>query len=629
MRLSIVFLLLWGISFLSFSQEIGEEVRDGITYKIYVVKAGNTLYSLQKEYGVSVEDIIKANPSAEKGLQTGQKLYIPIKETSSEENPNQQNYIVHEVDKKETLYGISRKYGCTVEELIQLNPGVEDGLQAGQTIKIPSKDGAKSTGAKTETPTETVPQATIDLNTKTLVEDSIVSYTVQKGETIYSISKRFMVSVETLIAVNKLKSNSIQEGQVIQIPLKKEQATSAEMKDIDRPSDRIRIQEVNYTSSKEKYKILIALPLKVESNPDVLSGMFTQNTHLNNLTELSVEFLMGAQMALDSLEKLGLRADVEFFDTKSDFEAFKKFLGTENSAKWDMIIGPFYPNLYEYAAEWGKNNKVPVIAVTKVATKTLENNPYALSVVPSDLTLIGGMAKYLAINHATDNIVMIQGDNTALTSKNTHFKNMFEKHIPTGKSGSIRMGTIGDASGKTLLGYIDLNKKNYIVYLSDNVQQVMRFVNALNAAKNTSPKYNNAEIVMVGLREWNDFIALNAYYKNRFNFHFPSTSYLNYDLNNIIDFTVNYRTRYGSDPSKYSFHGFDVVLSQVASIMLGMDRNKGLISYFSMDSVGNSHGKENSSVFISAQKDFDLLLMEIETKEKSIPMMEAEIQSAE
>ena len=615
MRVIAILFLLVATSFSAFSQEIGEETKDGKHFKVYLVEAGNTLYGLHKTYDVAVEDIIKANPSLKDGLKVGQKIYIPIemRREVREEVRETGKYTIHIVEKKETLFGISRKYDCAVDELIELNPGVENGLDIGQEIKIPKADSSKekepkpAKGIVTDQEKQDTPEET---NYKVEFTDSIIEYTVQKGETLYSISRRFMVPVNRLVEVNDIKGNKIKPGDVISIPLKQEHIKEIITKTID-PQDSTQYRRPVLVQKKEKYKVLVVLPLKLSANSQVLSGMYDKSTTLNDLTDLSVEFIMGAQMAIDSLEKLGLNANFEFFDAGGNIELLKKHLSESNKKEWDMIIGPFYPDLVEYAAQWGKMNKVPVIAVTKIPTQLLENNPYLLSMVPSDLTLIGGMAKYLAKHYSDANIVMINGENKEVNDRVAFFKSAFQKNLDSNKTATIRMSSIGDASGRGLIGLINSDKKNFFIYLSNDVQHVMQFINALNAAKNYTPKYGKADITMVGLNEWNKIGTFNSYYKNRFNFHYPAPNYLNYDSLEVIEFTKNFRSRYGVDPSKYAFHGFDVVLSQAAFYLLGYKRNQGLVDDFDVQSLGKNNGSENTSVFISMQNDFDLHLLEI------------------
>lgn len=113
----------------------------------YIVKAKETLYSICKLNGVTLEDMVAANPELnEKPLYVGQQLVIPMGDVGgsvpvfSQPRPVAQESKQHTVEPKETLYGISRMYNTTPEALIELNPALRDGLKQGMVINIPQTD---------------------------------------------------------------------------------------------------------------------------------------------------------------------------------------------------------------------------------------------------------------------------------------------------------------------------------------------------------------------------------------------------------------------------------------------------------------------------------------------------------
>lgn len=624
MRITVLLFFVLGITSSLFSQEAGEVVREGKKYTLFVVKEGTTLYSLHQKYKVEVEAIKDANPSIKEGLQIGQRLYIPKNASNQQETSTDkaapaggQGYKIHIVKKKETLFGISRKYNCDIEEIVQLNPEAENGLDIGQELKIPTAQNDKSTTEETNKDDEDLTQRknSSEDTTSYVYTDSIVHYTVKKGETLYAISKRFMVSVDTLKKDNDIKLNDMQPGQELIIRLKKEHGDQAAIRSVLKGDDSLKQVSTGISiPKKKKYKIAIILPLKFDKNPDVLSGMFDRKTGLNKLTNLSTEFYMGAQMALDSLEKMGLSATVKVVDTRGNLDRLKSFLGTSNKNNFDLVIGPFYPKLITYTAAWGKQNKTPIIAVTKVPMKLLKDNPYLFSMIPSEMTLLHGMAVYLAKYHSDDNIVLINGESKEVNDRIDYFKTTYQKNLPEGKGNTIKMSSLGDASGRVLVKPIQPDTSNFLICLSSDVKQVMKFVNTSNAVKNYTPKLGKTKIEMVGLQEWMDIESFNSYYKNRFNFHFAAANYLNYDLPQAKQFTIDYRKRYKSDPSKFAFHGFDVILSQTSDLLLGYDRSNGIMNDFSLRPVGLGNGQENSSVFILQQDDFMIQLNKIISK---------------
>ena len=149
----------------------------------YRVKSGDTLWSIARKFGVTVNQIKEVNNLSDNSLSIGKLLYIPTKETETIEKD------VYTVKNGDTLYSIARKYNLTVDELKNLNNLANNTLSIGQKLYV-SKD----------------------------VPNTEVTYTVVKGDTLYNIANRFKVSVDNLKVLNNLTNNTLSIGQVLKIP---------------------------------------------------------------------------------------------------------------------------------------------------------------------------------------------------------------------------------------------------------------------------------------------------------------------------------------------------------------------------------------------------------------------------
>ncbi len=149
----------------------------------YVVKAGDTLYKIANANNVTVADIINANNLTSNVLSIGQKLIIP----SKNQNVPDSNYINHTVIKGDNLYSIARKYNTTVQELMNINNLKSNLLSIGQVIKVP--------------------KTTSDSNTSNNV------YTVKSGDTLYSIARKFGKTVSDIQKNNNLSTTTLSIGQ--------------------------------------------------------------------------------------------------------------------------------------------------------------------------------------------------------------------------------------------------------------------------------------------------------------------------------------------------------------------------------------------------------------------------------
>ena len=155
----------------------------------YIVKAGDTLYGISNQFGVSVTELAELNGIKGDNLQIGEVLKIP---GSSGENPN--NMFMYTVKTGDTLYSIAKKYNTTVQKIIDLNYLKSTNLTVGEVLRIP------------------------EMYTKEedMVLPNYINYIVKRGDTLYSIAKANNISVDTLIKDNNL-SGSLQIGEVIKI----------------------------------------------------------------------------------------------------------------------------------------------------------------------------------------------------------------------------------------------------------------------------------------------------------------------------------------------------------------------------------------------------------------------------
>ncbi|MDO4996785.1 MAG: LysM peptidoglycan-binding domain-containing protein [Bacilli bacterium] len=157
-------------------------------YQEYTVKAGDTVYGISKQFGVEAIDISTLNNLGGSIIQIGQVLKIPNK---SGNNPS--GLFTYTVKKGDSLYSIARVYETTVEDINRLNHLTSNTLSIGQQLLIPETDFSVST------------------------KPNFTTYTVKKGDTLYSISKNYNIPVNTLIVDNALQSNTLSIGQVLNI----------------------------------------------------------------------------------------------------------------------------------------------------------------------------------------------------------------------------------------------------------------------------------------------------------------------------------------------------------------------------------------------------------------------------
>lgn len=152
----------------------------------YIVKKGDSLWSIASKNNTTVDNIKKLNNLSSNNLSVGQVLklsYDAEKEDIKESN-------IYTVKKGDSLWLIANKYGTTVDELKNANNLKSNTLSIGQTLIIPEKKESTSK----------------------------ISYVVKKGDSLWLIANKYDTTVEKIKSTNNLKNNTLSIGQVLVIP---------------------------------------------------------------------------------------------------------------------------------------------------------------------------------------------------------------------------------------------------------------------------------------------------------------------------------------------------------------------------------------------------------------------------
>ena len=153
----------------------------------YIVQSGDSLWSISRKFGISVDKLKEINNLSGNLLSVGQKLLI--KDTSSSEDVG----VYYTVKAGDTLYGIANAYGLSVDELKSMNGLKNNNLSIGQLLLV-SGTGEIVDGTDYDT------------------------YVVKSGDNLYAIARRYGVTVDKLKDINNLSSNLLSVGQKLLVP---------------------------------------------------------------------------------------------------------------------------------------------------------------------------------------------------------------------------------------------------------------------------------------------------------------------------------------------------------------------------------------------------------------------------
>jgi LysM repeat protein/ABC-type branched-subunit amino acid transport system substrate-binding protein len=550
-------------------------VTNGQKFYQHTILEGNTLFGLQQMYECPVEEILNANPGIERGLTEGQLIQVPVITKT----------IMHTVGKGETLFSLARMYYVAVDSIAAKNPGTEAGIKIGQRLKIVNatqRIQIDLPSVSKDEATRTIPAPSDSVREKFIVSfhDSIISHVVLANETMYSISKRFMVPLEDLLTLNNLRSSKISPGQVIRIKLKKENVNTIPIRPVPSPSV-AKKDSIPPFKTKESYKVALFLPFNLDSTETLNKGT----------TAAAWEYYMGARMAFDSLEKIGLKGEVFVYDYQSRNETIDQQLAKSELKKMDMVFAPFQAKEAEKVAIWSKMNKVRIVFPVSVPSSFLNENSYAYALTPTNEFLVQLLAENVYQTHENQQIILIKSEKQEDQILYNSFLKTFKEMPPKASRPRVIEATWSDYKK-----YEKLGSNIFFVFLSTEKEKVLTLL---------SSYANKENITLFGVKEWAEFKEINSEINNKFSFYYASPSYFSYKDQAIIPFHKQFRSKYGADLTKVACLGYDATMNIASYLLLGKKSNQGLISGYDFVQSEPKNGYQNKNGFILKFEEFE------------------------
>jgi len=269
-----------------------------------------------------------------------------------------------------------------------------------------------------------------------------------------------------------------------------------------------------------------------------------------------IELYEGILMAVNELKEQGVSMELFVYDTENNPEKVKSILLKPELEQMDILFGPVYHENVKIAAEFAKNNHIALVSPLSQKDDLLTNNPFLFQVAPSFTSLTQGSAKYFSTLQNAGIIVVHEGTPDELDIIKTYKDNLVRtffydknakeivfKEINYKVSG---ISGVDDAMSLGLNNIIIIPSTNEI-FVSNVLQQLM----SLQKIK----KYN---IMLYGMPAWERFRNIDLEFLQKLNLHYPSANFVDYSNENVKDFVLKYRNAFNTEPSLFSFQGYDM-----------------------------------------------------------------------
>jgi len=442
-----------------------------------ILQPKQTIYGITKQYRISETDLRKLNPELDAHMKIGDEVTLPLEsikkyggeqsiavhtspvektvETVAETHTTKASEDEYIVQQKDNYYRISRQFNITKEELFALNPGLEEkGLKPGETIKI-KKAGIKNSGAdifeENSNPKTKVDSGNEKSSSNTVSsEDDYVTYTVQQGDTVFSIVNKFGVTIDELIALNPELSKGLKTGMVLKI------------KKLD--------------------------PAYVKKNGDALSVVmmlpFGYSTGETQYRTMALDFLTGAKLAIERNARNGQKLDIKIVDSGNE-ASFRNSLTQINPDNTDLIIGPFFKSNVVDVLDFTKNQKIPIVApfanspelynYSNLIIVETNDQTYADKIVEEVKSAFSDQKIYVVADSKKENANYIKAGlektlrNPNITIVNSSADIQLDKNMMTGQSAPVIaiLASDSDSAGEAFA--------NRVIALSKEVQGVKAF----------------------------------------------------------------------------------------------------------------------------------------------------------
>jgi LysM repeat protein len=568
MKFSIPFFCCFLVSFLVRAQALPILEKGGQKYYQYVLPEGQSLTRLQTLFKCDADQLLALNPGLERGLVAGQTISVPVL----------RGQIVHKVVPQQTLSAISRLYEVSLDSLYSWNPNTKTGLKVGQQIVI------KNAVLPFELNKTTQPQVASQATFPHSLTDTLIKHTVLEKENLYAISKRYMVSVDSLMALNKLTSSRVSPGQQILVPIQQVKTTPVPVQAVPERQQQSSVEAFRFpVPKKEHYHIAVFLPFALDSSAG-------QNRFV---AAAALDYYMGMKMALDSLKSLGLSADIHVFDDNALSPSLEAVLQSEEMNAIDLIFSPLQEKQAKIVATFAKEKGIPVVFPVQMSVALAQMAPNFISYTPSDPALVENLALHLHQFYQGYTVVLINSPIAADQLLEQKFKTAFASVSTTQSKLKLQ-----EATWSNYQKFKPIGGPQLLVSFSTDRAKVVGLLKAVALDSN---------MLVVGQKDWLDFKELDAPQVRDQAFLVALPSYFNYHQAQIIPFHKSFRKRYNTDLSKMACLGYDLTL-HIGKELLGMHKpQQGLISNMNLRSGANGLYIENNTAVVVPYQNAQLL----------------------
>ncbi len=441
---------------------------------------------------------------------------------------------------------------------------------------------------------------------------------VEKGETLYRISRNFYLTEKDIMEVNVgLTAENLKAGQIIKIPITTRNKESFKTVQSDVVTEvqsntlMVKKQPKKKIEKGKKINVAMLLPLNYEEVDKLTFTKFNIDEKKRQRYKCFeyVSFYEGARIALDVLESKGYKVDCFVYDVgERDRAELDVALNSEEMRNMDLIVPLVFKENFSVAAQFAQQNRIPIVNPMSSDMSILQNS-YTFKIQPSAAAEVETVVRFIRANHSEDNIIVLHDNKASVKSAVDYYEQLLSK--------SNIMWTIMDYTkyANKLTSKLSVTKNNVVITLFEDDDKrasevvVKKLLSVLSSKK-------NAKITLFGDYSWTEFGSLNLELLEGFNYHF-TLSYLNdYTNTNFVEFVKKFRHHFKTEPDKfYAALGYDIMMYFVQGLIENGDEFidnptasdlSGMINPFYFERRDATHGYQNKRTTIYEMENYKI-----------------------
>ncbi len=516
---------------------------------------------------------------------------------------NGQKYYIHTVESQETIYSLSKVYDVPQQVIIDLNSAE---LKAGENIKIPYELTDKKQMSARE------------------IKRTFSKHKVEKGETLYSISRKYEISIETIIEDNpsidpialptdysllirkKMKGKNSQEqsenewaeyksdlnlatqndgyqyhivdkGETIYSLARQSGMSEKEFAELNNlsdglkagaiikmPADTLKREEVQEIKPEATYSDQVELQ-SLEHGATLKVALFLPLSRNGKANRQFAEFYNGFQAGLDTVKnRWGRDIELSVYNTERNIKNVSRIISSEEFEGTNLIVGPIYEDLLPPVIEYAEKNHIPV--VSPLAALKQSKSSVLFQMAPPTDNRYEKVEKMLS--DTTRCVTLVYTENTDSLFEQNILALMGDREYQTHLYAYANPTEVAEKmkedeeSAGDLSKYINNRQENTIVVMSSSETDVDRVLSALSSAQINivARGGRKPKYEVLGNSEWSRYKNIDRTVLFKNNVVFMSSYHAKRDDERVRLFDSNYIETYGILPSLYAYRGYDAAM---------------------------------------------------------------------